>query len=502
MKKGWMPAWLMGLPVWAAAGCAPAGFEQAVSYYADQHRVRDAEVRRVRGSWDLRFDSLLISDLEEAIDSAEPSVMRSKAEQVVSAAAALAKQSVRGELERMPPAGRQDLAKRGATNSDPDTLAERYAAGVDERLEVRLKELRRAGPTELRKYLRSIRRSIEPPPDDKWRGFRQLMLAWGAAPAWLGVEATEKTLEEDLEAHSKTTFEQFLVFERGETYEDGMLSAFSPTIIQQWPTSPPYEPRVDLFGSVYLAGNPSRIEVKIATDQPAVYGYTSEAKINGRRHKQLVYVWWYPERPPMKANDPAAGRIDGDTMRITLDSRGRPAIIEILQACGCGHLVFVAERIEKAAQAEFGGALPGKSFAVEKDVPGKRDLIVGGQFEAGSGAARPVVHVMAGVHSITTVEYEPPGDILAVPPARQRRYRLIPYDALKRLPLGNGVASMFGADGLVHNAGRKEGYLLAPTGMLSAGQPRMRGTQKIRWDEYQFSDPHLLEKCLRLPSRF
>jgi hypothetical protein len=61
---------------------------------------------------------------------------------------------------------------------------------------------------------------------------------------------------------------------------------------------------------------------------------------------------------------------------------------------------------------------------------------------------------------------------------------------------------MFGSDGLVHNAGRKEGLLLAPTGMLSAGQPRQLGTMKIRMDAYDQDDPRLLEEGLRLPNGF
>jgi hypothetical protein len=68
--------------------------------------------------------------------------------------------------------------------------------------------------------------------------------------------------------------------------------------------------------------------------------------------------------------------------------------------------------------------------------------------------------------------------------------------------LGDGVASMFGGDGLVHNAGRGEGWLLAPTGMLSAGQTRQLGTMKIRMDAYDYDDPRLLERNLRLPDGF
>jgi hypothetical protein len=83
--------------------------------------------------------------------------------------------------------------------------------------------------------------------------------------------------------------------------------------------------------------------------------------------------------------------------------------------------------------------------------------------------------------------------------AEDRSYRIQDYNTLDRLPLREGIASMFGPDGLVHYAGRPEGFLLVPSGILSAGQPRKRGTQRIRWDDYLHDDPHLLEDTLRIP---
>jgi hypothetical protein len=38
--------------------------------------------------------------------------------------------------------------------------------------------------------------------------------------------------------------------------------------------------------------------------------------------------------------------------------------------------------------------------------------------------------------------------------------------------------------------------------MLNAGQPRQRGTQLINWDQFDFDDPRLFEKTVRLPSDF
>jgi hypothetical protein len=84
----------------------------------------------------------------------------------------------------------------------------------------------------------------------------------------------------------------------------------------------------------------------------------------------------------------------------------------------------------------------------------------------------------------------------------RKGYELHAYELLENMPTNFGRASMFGADGLVHNAGRPEGWLMAGTGMLSAGQPRQRGTQLVCWDKHSFDDPHLLEETLRLPRDF
>ena len=49
------------------AGCAPGSFEEGEAYYADQYHVRDAAARRVDTFWYLRFNQLMISDLDDAI---------------------------------------------------------------------------------------------------------------------------------------------------------------------------------------------------------------------------------------------------------------------------------------------------------------------------------------------------------------------------------------------------------------------------------------------------
>ncbi|RMF72426.1 MAG: hypothetical protein D6744_16845, partial [Planctomycetota bacterium] len=221
-----------------------------------------------------------------------------------------------------------------------------------------------------------------------------------------------------------------------------------------------------------------------------------------RRYRQLAYVWWFSDRPPMTPHDPAAGHIDGGTLRLTLDRSGRPAIAEVALNCGCGHVVYVADDLEAAARREFGGPIESARFAIESRAPGRRPVLVAGVFSRDGPPSRPLLILQAGTHeplrfAMTT---DPRSTIAQI--KEEHAYVLDDYEALDHMPFEGGYASMFGPDGLVHNAGRAEGYLLAPTGMLSAGQPRKRGTQRVRWDEYLFDDPTLLSQTLRIPRAF
>ncbi len=478
------------------AGCAPKGLENGLGYYADQYRVRDAASRRVQGYWYLRCNDLALSDLDDALEAGkagQPEEMRRLGIEAVQAAADLAREVGQGEIVRLPAEGRAQLAR--SAGLEEAQLQEAQAQRVQVAAEALVTHLQKADARELQSSLASIRRAVEALPDDQGRAGRQTLLALAALPAWAGVASIEQSTEAAAAGEFKP-FEHSEVFVPANPPADTLLARYAPAIVLETRDDRGYPAEFDRFGAVRLAGAADDIEVQVDTSRPTVYGYTSQAKINGTRRPQLVYVWWFPERPSMTKHDPAAGRIDGDTLRLTLDPQNRPAVFEVVQGCGCGHLVYVAEDIERRARNEFGPPEKGKRLSVERDVHDKRDLIVSGTVRVPANGCRPLVYARAGVHAIAGVSC----DAQAISPAGS--YVLDDYDRLDHLPLGDGFASMFGPDGLVHNAGRREGYLLAPTGILSAGQPRQRGTQKIRWDEYSFEDPRLLEKTLRLPSDF
>jgi hypothetical protein len=227
----------------------------------------------------------------------------------------------------------------------------------------------------------------------------------------------------------------------------------------------------------------------------------------------LTYVHWFPEHPPRGARkddcgcagalksrkDLEAGRIDGATLRITLDRSFRPILFETILNCGCYHRCFPLQQLENDACAAYPTPLKGKRFCIEQAVPGKKDWILPHTVAVPSAAAEHViVSSRPGYHGLGVVGSDAGGTesrtVLA-----EVTYTLRPYGDLERLPLPGGFGSMFQANGLVRGAERPEGRWMAITGMLSAGQPRQRGTQLIHWDQYDFDDPHLLEKCLRLP---
>lgn len=488
----------------AFGGCAPTQFGARLAYEADQHQVRDASVRRHRRIVFLRFNELALSDLDDAIRlgrGGNDREMRRLASHAVRAAQSLGLAAAESEIDRLPAAGRSELARLAPCENTPAAIKRTYGEASQAAATQLLNRIDGLPTAQCLRELESLRRDVEPAADDEGRLLRQVALAWAAVPAWLGVSKVDADLERKRLRYGEKVFDHAVAW-APHVSSDAFADRLAPVIVMEWPEKRDYPADYDRFGEVYLTGRPDDIRVNINASHPLIYWYASEAKVRDRRHRQYTYVWWFPERPPMKDGDPVAGSIDGDTLRITLDSAGRPGVFEVVQSCGCGHLVYVSRRVEEDAKKEFGGVEPGKRLAVERSTKTRRDLIVSGCVDVPDDGVRPVVYIVAGYHEVAKLETLPRDGSSGTTPTEKRSYDLAEYAALSRLPLGGGVASMFGADGLVHNAGRAEGYLLAPTGILSAGQPRIRGTQKIRWDDYSLDDPRLLENTLRLPSSF
>lgn len=501
-----------------ALGCAPSRLAEGIAYAADRYHVRDASTLRVSGKGHLRLNVALRSDLKDAIAESELAVVKERGGDVLRRANALAVTAVAGEVDRMPGEGLRFLTAKYGLTEAPRDVAERreylkreFAARSHASLDRDLTHLTAAKDTRAaRRFLESIADKIEPPAGDRGKLARALLGAPLFLPASIGAEMADR---EAMQREVVADFQQVVEYRPAQM--DAVASAvrleqadppalarwFAPLFVQQADPEATYPPSEDRIGRVYLTGQADAIQVHIDIDDPVVYWTHQRAKVGDRRYDQLVYVAWFPSRPALTPNDPEAGRIDGVVVRITLDRHNRPAVYEFVRSCGCYHTLWVAEFVESAARKQFGRPANGHSFAVQRPTTARELFFPELIRDDGARPRRPIAFVSAGHHllmGVRPMEEEAVGARIVA----RRTYRLEPYATLTRLPLGEGVASMFGSDGLVHNAGRKEGWLLAPTGMLSAGQPRQLGTMKIRMDAYDYDDPRLLERNLRLPDDF
>ena len=497
-----------------AAGCAsdrpPAQFVEGVTWVAEKHQARDAKTQRVEGYASLRMDAALIDRLDAVLKQDDLQQAKKDAVGVLDEGHALAMQSTGNELLRLDDAGWRELAVRYYhADIAPDQQMRRLLTSEFQRqaglhLYFLKQQIQAAGTVDaLREVLLPVRKATEQSAKHAGRLGRSAPLAVFAVPAVLAreaIHASEATCQGDEPFAAAVHYEPDA---RSTSALDAahwdLLTRNAPVFVQEVAKDARYAPTVDELGQVTAADDGT---IAIDVTRPAVYGYARKVLLNGRPHVQLTYAIWYPEHPKLRSGvDPEAGRIDGATIRITLDSENRPATIETLNNCGCHHRLYPADGVEQAARQEFGSPLKGKAFALERDVESKYDLIIPKVIDPAAGS-RPIVRCRAGTHAVVDTAYGN-ADHVDEPVAARRGYVLKPYDELERLTTPGGrTVSMFLPNGLVRGAERLEGTLFRPLGMLNAGQPRQRGTQLIQWDQYDFDDPRLLEKTLRLPTGF
>lgn len=277
-----------------------------------------------------------------------------------------------------------------------------------------------------------------------------------------------------------------------------LLGRWAPIIIQQVDPAAIYSASIDQVGSpvpMKTLGNEKYVFVD--TDQPSLYAFTTQAEIQGQEHAQLNYVYWFPEHPSMTGGfDPEAGPVEGITLRITLDSQSKPLFYETVFNCGCYHRAFPTEEVDRKAAEEFGGPLKGKYTSVAKPVRFKIDFYSPESVRVPEGG-RPVIFSAAGNHQPLHIGAESEIDELVKKLRTTHPMQLRDYAELTR----GGVDGLgiFGPDKLVVGADRAEAMMLIPTGLYHAGTPRRRGAQLIHFDQYDFDDPRLLEKHLRIP---
>ena len=212
-------------------------------------------------------------------------------------------------------------------------------------------------------------------------------------------------------------------------------------------------------------------------EQPIAHTRVTHALFEDGARIQLVYTFWFSERPAREVLDPLSGRIDGLVWRVTLDKDGSPLVYDAMRPSGRHHLFFPTERVVARPQAD---TLDERMFSPQAVRVPKRDEVV-------------ILRIESGTHYLQRVSVEP----RAQPAVRfqlddDRRPTTSPRAT-------GGTRSVFGVDGLMPGTERGERHFLWPTGVASPGQMRQWGHHATAFvGRRHFDDPHLLASYFSL----
>ncbi len=243
-----------------------------------------------------------------------------------------------------------------------------------------------------------------------------------------------------------------------------IVEHFAPVFIQD--VAAPY----DRVGRLVWNGDCPDVD----QEKPTVYYYFSNAFLKGKPILQINYVIWYSERAGQRAPGIERGRLDGLTLRFSLDEQGRIFMVDGVNNCGCYH--FFAPERERLARI-ISTPLRFDPFVPQwlPDIPPDEHL---------------AVRLNSGWHQvqrlITGKDF--PGPI---------PYELVSYDVLEVLPREDGrTESIFDSKGIARCSERVERFILFSMGIPKIGSMRQRGHHAIELiGRVQFDDPTLSDEC-------
>lgn len=224
----------------------------------------------------------------------------------------------------------------------------------------------------------------------------------------------------------------------------------------------------------------------IDTDNPTVYYRLSHSYFAGRWRPQIVYEIWFPERPASSPFDILAGHLDALIWRVTLDDDGTPLIADTIHGCGCYHMFFPSNALQRISAPE------------DHDIRETAEMPAG--YLTSSILSRPVLWIDRTSHYLLKVTGAV-GDQSTVDIASQTAV-LRPAQELGHLPLqnGQGTASLFDEDGFVPGTGRLERFILWPMGVDNPGAMRQWGHHatafvgRRHFDEVKLMDRYFVKR--------
>jgi hypothetical protein len=198
-----------------------------------------------------------------------------------------------------------------------------------------------------------------------------------------------------------------------------------------------------------------------------VFFQPGSVTINGRSCEQMTYWWFHGQRNNgcesglrgqvqrdpaikggaqlllrLKAPSPlrSAGAAYSDNrqppaqgVRLTLNTNGVPVICEMLGGDSSIQQIFVTQSLEAAALVEFGPALDGRRFAVERSLSDAPHVVVPRVLDDPPDIMGPILYLRAGSHALATMICRCM-DAQAKKLTDQGLYELVPAEASGNTP--------------------------------------------------------------------
>ena len=280
------------------------------------------------------------------------------------------------------------------------------------------------------------------------------LCAWGCAN--LDADQARSALPRaEIYQHATNEFTEAWFFKPTELKTNDLTSTLAPLILQQVNAGkePLFMP--DRFGALSLSNGVLALD----PSRPVLYWQADTVQFRERAHMRLTYLWCYA----LASGLPLQG------IRITFNSAGQPVIWEVLADSSGAELIFVSQNLEAAAAAEFGKALPGRRYAIERNVEEAPNVIVARVIDDGPVAMGPIVYLSARTRAVSTL-------ICRCMPAQAKK--LVGASTYDLLP-----------------------FQPAPAQSLPTWARALARERTAFWPDDPPGDSRL-ERCLRLPSAF
>ena len=208
-----------------------------------------------------------------------------------------------------------------------------------------------------------------------------------AGPAYSGLTNAEIYARADLQ------FRDAALFKPLETRTNDVYFSLAPLLMQQTSDTP--AAAVDVFGALCFSNG----VVGLNEAHPTLYYVADAVELNDVQHARLAYLWFYPA---------VSGTTTGvaftwQGIRLTLSTNGQPVIWETLTDSPGKVVLYVSQSLETAAKEQYGRALPGRKYAIERSADESPDIVVARVIDDGPMPMGPIVYLPSGTKHIGTL---------------------------------------------------------------------------------------------------